>query len=255
MALGRVDVGSGDMDGPGSARPPVSVVVATLNERRNIERLLTELDPAYEVVVSDGGSVDGTVDAVRHVRPGCRLVTQGWSRGTSLVAGLNAARGDAVILLAADGSTCPSEVPRMVMALDGADLARGSRLERRSFADAALATVASARLGMRVTDPWCGATALRRSVVPRLGLPDLTGHATEFELLLAYRAAHEGLALCEVPGIRAASWHQPFPTNSLAENSRAIKALFAERRYASAVAVPAARRPVDGVVPQTYDRY
>ena len=241
------------MHGSGTARPAVSVVVPTLNERRNVERLLTELDPGYEVVVSDGGSVDDTLDAVRRVRPDSRVVTQGWSRGTSMVAGLHAARGDALVLLEADGSTCPSELPRMVMALDDADLARGSRPARRSVADAALAAVASARLGSRVTDPWCGVTALRRSALPRLGLPDLTRHAAGFELLLAARAAQEGLAVCEVPGIRAAPWHQPYPTNSLAENSRMIKALFAERR-SSVRTVPAPRASVDGIVPQAYDR-
>lgn len=242
------------MHGSGTARPAVSVVVPTLNERRNVERLLTELDPGYEVVVSDGGSVDDTIDAVRRARPGSRVVTQGWSRGTSMVAGLHAARGDALVLLEADGSTCPTEVPRMVMALDDADLARGSRPTRRSVADAALAAVASARIGTRVTDPWCGVTALRRSALPRLGLPDLTRHAAGFELLLAARVAHEGLAVCEVPGIRAAPWHQPYPTNSLAENSRMIKALFAERRSVPTRTVPAPRPTVDGVVPQAYDR-
>ncbi|MFC5947950.1 glycosyltransferase family 2 protein [Pseudonocardia lutea] len=241
------------MHDPGSARPSVSVVVPTLNERRNIERLLTGLDPGYEVVLSDGGSVDGTVEAARAVRPGCRVVTQGWSRGTSAVAGLNAARGDALVLLEADGSTCPSEVPRMVMALDDADLVRGSRAERRSLADTALATVASARLGTRVTDPWCAATAFRRSALPRLGLPDLTRHAAAFELLLALRAAHEGLTVCEVPGIRAAPWHQRFPRTSLAESSRAIKGLLAERRPAPAV--PAPRPAVEGVVPRPSDRF
>ncbi|WP_433503760.1 glycosyltransferase family 2 protein [Pseudonocardia halophobica] len=242
------------MHGSGTARPAVSVVVPTLNERRNVERLLTELDPGYEVVVSDGGSVDDTLGAVRRVRPRSRVVTQGWSRGTSMVAGLHAARGDALVLLDADGSACPTEVPRMVMALDDVDLARGSRPTRRSVADAALAAVASARLGTRVTDPWCGVTALRRSALPRLGLPDLTRHATGFELLLAARAAQEGLAVYEVPGIRAAPWHQPYPTNSLAENSRMIKALFAVRRSTPARTVPAPRPSVDGVVPQAYDR-
>ncbi|WP_345377604.1 glycosyltransferase family 2 protein [Pseudonocardia yuanmonensis] len=242
------------MHGPGGARPSVSVVVPTLNERRNVERLLAGLDPAYEVVVSDGGSLDGTPDAVRRVRPSSRVVTQGWSRGTSMLAGLHAARGDALVLLDADGSTCPTEVARLVIALDDADLVRGSRPTRRSVADAALAAVATARLGTRITDPWCGATALRRPVVPRLGLPDLARHGAGFELLLAFRAAREGLTVCEVPDVRAAEWHRSFPTSSLTENSRVIRTLLTERRSPFAQTVPAPRPTVDGVVPQAYDR-
>jgi hypothetical protein len=246
------------MHGSGTTR--VSVVVPTRNERRNIEPLLSGLDPGYEVVLSDGGSVDGTVEAARHVRPDCRVVTQGWSRGTSLLAGLQAARGELVVLLDADGSTCPSEVARMTAALTGdADVVRGSRVDRssrRSLSDSALAAVASACLATTVTDPWCQVTAVRRSVVPRLGLPDLTRHGAEFELLLTSRAVAEGLVVREVAGVRAAQWHQPVAASSLAENTRVAKALFAARRRSTHPrTVPAPRTPLEGVVQEFPDRF
>ncbi|MFR9805605.1 glycosyltransferase family 2 protein [Pseudonocardia sp. RS010] len=237
------------MHGPGTARARVSVVVPTRNERRNVEHLLAGLHPSHEVVLSDGGSVDGTVEAARLARPDCRVVAQGWNRGSSLLAGLHAARGDVLVMLDADGSTCPSEVPRMVAAItDGADVVRSARATRRSPSETALAAVASACLAATVTDPWCGTTALRRSVVPRLGLPDLTRHATEFELLLVARAAAEGLAVREVPDVRAAPWHRPGPRPSVAETIRMLRTLRAERRSDRAhPVVPLPRTSVEGI--------
>ena len=70
---------------------PVSVVVTVLNEAQAIESLLRDLQaqdaPPNEVIVVDGGSADGTRDAVRRV-PGVRLlcapganISQGRNRG------------------------------------------------------------------------------------------------------------------------------------------------------------------------------
>ncbi|HZR91561.1 MAG TPA: glycosyltransferase family 2 protein [Gaiellaceae bacterium] len=95
-------------------RSAVAVVVVTFNALPWLERCLASV-AAYDVVVVDHGSTDGTLEAVRR-RPGVRLVEQanaglaaGWNRGIRETAGryvlvLNAdawALGDAVERLAA----------------------------------------------------------------------------------------------------------------------------------------------------------
>src|SRR4051794_2179769 len=110
--------------------PRISVVIPALNEAQNIGHVLATLpDDVFEVVLVDGGSTDGTVEVARSVVPSIRVIGQpGRGKGDALVAGMDACRGDAIVLLDADGSTDGHEIPRFVDALiGGADLAKGSR--------------------------------------------------------------------------------------------------------------------------------
>lgn len=82
--------------GPPPGRPPegtVSVVVVTYNALPWLERCLDSV-VAYETIVVDNGSTDGTVELVRERFPQAKLVEQpnlglaaGWSRGIELAAG------------------------------------------------------------------------------------------------------------------------------------------------------------------------
>ena len=52
----------------------------------------------------------------------------GWGKGDALDCGFRAATGDIIVMLDADGSTDPAEIPRFVTALlTGAEFAKGSR--------------------------------------------------------------------------------------------------------------------------------
>ena len=80
----------------------LSVVVPALNEVASLGSLLDRLRRApgvHEVVVSDGGSTDGTADLVR---PPHRLVRGEPGRGQQLRTGAAAATGDALLFLHAD---------------------------------------------------------------------------------------------------------------------------------------------------------
>ena len=110
--------------------PRVSVVVPTLNEARNLPHVFSRL-PAdvHEVIVVDGHSVDDTVAVARRLRPDVRIVQQTRrGQGNALACGFEAATGDVIAMVDADGSTDPSEIPRFVDALlSGADFAKGTR--------------------------------------------------------------------------------------------------------------------------------
>src|SRR5262249_55433707 len=110
--------------------PRISVVVPTLNESRNLRYVLPRLpDFIYEVVLVDGNSTDDTVAVARSLRSNVRVVYQtGRGKGDALRAGFAAARGDVIVMLDADGSADPDEIPAFVDALvAGAELAKGSR--------------------------------------------------------------------------------------------------------------------------------
>src|ERR1700674_1854904 len=108
----------------------ISVVIPALNEAANLPHVLTRI-PAMvdEVVLVDGRSIDSTIDVARAVRPDVRVVLQdGRGKGNALACGFAAASGDIIVMLDADGSTDPAEIPMFVEALmAGHDFAKGSR--------------------------------------------------------------------------------------------------------------------------------
>src|ERR1700674_3583028 len=108
----------------------ISVVIPALNEAANLPHVLTRI-PAMvdEVVLVDGHSIDSTIDVARAVRPDVRVVLQdGRGKGNALACGFAAASSDIIVMLDADGSTDPAEIPQFVAALlEGNDFAKGSR--------------------------------------------------------------------------------------------------------------------------------
>jgi dolichol-phosphate mannosyltransferase len=116
-----------------------TVVMATYDERENVERLLPELlrlDDRLDVVVVDDASPDGTAAAVKEVAAAFPGRVQLVSRpaklgyGSALVAGFRTAlQGDpdAVISMDADFSHDPRAVPALLAGLDAHDVVIGSR--------------------------------------------------------------------------------------------------------------------------------
>ena len=93
------------LDGRNLAQPRVSIVLPTLNEARNPEVLLPDLDERYEVVLVDGGSTDDTIEVARDLIPDVRVLQQTRrGKGSALVCGMHADKSDIVVTLDADGS-------------------------------------------------------------------------------------------------------------------------------------------------------
>jgi len=88
-----------------TSRATVSVVIPTLNEALNIVHVLPQLPTGVDqVVLVDGGSTDGTVDAALRVRPDITVVHQTRrGKGNALACGFAAATGDIIVRMDADG--------------------------------------------------------------------------------------------------------------------------------------------------------
>ena len=110
--------------------PTISVVIPAMNEAKNLPHVLPRI-PKWvdEVILVDGKSTDDTVEVARRLLPRIRIVHQkGRGKGDALRAGFNVARGEIIVMLDADGSTDPAEIPLFVATLRaGADFAKGSR--------------------------------------------------------------------------------------------------------------------------------
>ena len=109
------------------------MVVPTRNEARNLEIILpviAAVRPAvHEIIVVDGNSTDGSIEAAKRVLPSVRTITQTRKgKGNAMACGFDAATGDIIVMFDADGSADPAEIPAFVAALvAGADFAKGSR--------------------------------------------------------------------------------------------------------------------------------
>src|SRR6266571_5013646 len=110
--------------------PCISVVIPALNEAQNLPYVLPYLPSLVgEVILVDGHSTDNTIAVARQLLPTIKIVKQtGRGKGNALRAGFAACTGDIIVMLDADGSADPEEIPCFVEALlAGHDFAKGSR--------------------------------------------------------------------------------------------------------------------------------
>ncbi len=109
--------------------PKVSVVIPCLNEVGSIEAVLNDIpkNRVDEVLVADGGSTDGTQELVTKL--GYQIVTQKIKGfGAAIKNGIEKAKGDVIIVLNADGSQDPRDIPKLLDKLnEGYDLVLASR--------------------------------------------------------------------------------------------------------------------------------
>lgn len=98
----------------GHATPvPISIVIPTLNEGRQLGAVLAALPTAVEVIVADGGSGDDTLAvATAH---GAKVVASPPGRGTQLNAGAAQAKGEVLLFLHAD-TALPENWPVLLAA-------------------------------------------------------------------------------------------------------------------------------------------
>ena len=74
-----------------SASPTISIVIPARNEARNLEVVLPRLPEVAQIILVDGNSVDGTIEAAQRARPGIIVIRQTRTgKGNALVCGFEA---------------------------------------------------------------------------------------------------------------------------------------------------------------------
>ena len=168
------------MDEP---HPAVSVVVTVLNEEGAVDelyrRIAAALDGvAWEAVVVDDGSTDGSFERIAALHasdPRVRAVRlkRNFGQHPAMHAGLARARGAQIVTMDGDLQNEPEDIPRLLAALDRAEVASGRRVARR---DAARRTVPSRLIngllrrftGVPISDFGCAFNGYRRDAIEPL---------------------------------------------------------------------------------------
>jgi dolichol-phosphate mannosyltransferase len=196
-----------------------SLVLPTLNEAANLERMVRRVEAAlssvdYEIIISDDNSPDGTggmADRLASLDTRVRVVHRTSSPGLSpaVAEGWLAARGDILAVMDADLQHPPEVIGRVAAEIqNGADLAVASRyvsggtipawaLHRRflSLLGTAAVRVALGSKVKGVSDPLSGCFAFRRSALdPHQLRPD-----RGFKILLEVLARGNFRDIREVP--------------------------------------------------------
>jgi len=199
------------------AEPPVeiSVVVPAFNEAENLPEFLAELRAALdavgrsaEILLVDDGSDDGTPALLARERardPRLRPLRLEVRSGQSaaLAAGLGRARGAVIVTLDADLQNDPADLPRVLAALENADVVSGIRANRhddwvRKLSSRIANATRRAVIGDRITDIGCSFKAYRREALE--GLPMFVGvHRSLLALCLFHGASIAAVPLTHRP--------------------------------------------------------
>ena len=196
------------------------MVVPTYNEADNLAWIVRRLRvavPACDVLVVDDGSPDGTgavADELAAADPQVQVVHRRTKEGLGAAYlhgfAVALARGyDVIGEMDADGSHQPEELPRLLAALEDADLVLGSRwVPGGTVVNWPAYRMALSRggnaytrllLGLPVRDATGGFRLFRRTALEQLDLATVMSVGYCFQADLAWRAVQAGLRVREVP--------------------------------------------------------
>lgn len=209
---------------PPFERPPtVSVVVPTRNERGNILAAVSrtpEMGAGTELIFVDGWSTDGTQEEIRrciglHPQRRIRFIEQQGARGKGQAVrqGFDTAEGQVLMILDADLTVAPEDLPKFLQALTASkgELINGTRLVYpmqqqamrflNKLGNRFFSILFTWLLGQPFRDTLCGTKVLTRgsyekikSTRAEIGLLDPFG---DFDLL--FGAARNDLRIIEIP--------------------------------------------------------
>lgn len=224
--------------GNGGWRPTVEVIIPTKNEVNMIEEVLQGVkEYADRIVVVDGHSQDGTPEIAK--TNGVEVFTQkGAGKGGALREAFANAEKDIVIIIDADGSMNPKEIPIFLDAIaSGADLAKGSRFFNgghsedmtvvRKIGNLFFLFLVNLFWSGNYTDLCYGFKAFTRDCIKRLR-PHLNSTEFDIETEICIKSKKLGIKVVEVPSVELKRVHGNSKLNTMLDGARILKRIVKE---------------------------
>ncbi len=182
------------------------------NEVQHVDRVLAEVRRySNDILVVDDGSTDGTAELLtrqKDLQVATHVVNRGY--GAALHTAFEYAREhnyEVVVTIDCDGQHEPQRIPRFAAACENVDIVSGSRYleqfagdslppEQRRRINVQVTAELNRRLGLCLTDAFCGFKAYRVDAISSLELTE-NGYAMPLELWV--QAAHADLRIVELP--------------------------------------------------------
>jgi len=191
----------------------IGIVIPTYNEAGNLPTLIEQLAPVgAQLVFVDDGSTDGTAEIA--AAASATVLQRGAKLGlaSAYVHGMGHALEmglDPIVQMDADLSHRPTDVPRLLEAIEGHDLVLGSRwieggsIENWETSRELLSKFGSgyARtlLGLPYTDLTGGFKVWRADTLRKIDLPSIRSEGYTFQVETTFRAHRSGAKITEVP--------------------------------------------------------
>jgi glycosyltransferase involved in cell wall biosynthesis len=218
----------------------VSLIIPTLNEADNLPLVFAYIpfDWIDEVILVDGKSEDNTIDVARSLLPDIKIVLEKEpGKGAAMQAGYRAATGDILIVMDADGSNDPREIPRFIQALlEGADFVKGSRfapmggttdMERlRQFGNWGFVKLTNFLFATQFTDLLYGYHAFWRYCLESIELTGVNGF--EIDAYIYINAVRNKLRIIDVPSFEGYRFHGEGKLQTFPDGWRVLKTIMGE---------------------------
>lgn len=196
----------------------VAIVIPTYNERENVGTLLpaifAELPDAHVIVVDDN-SPDDTAKRVMDLKDERVALIQRESKsgiGSAYIAGFLRAlddRADVIVQMDADFSHDPKDLPRLLAALEHADVAIGSRkvlggsivgwgVHRHLMSNGAM-LIARFMLQLQTRDVTAGFRAIKAKALLDAHPETIESNGYAFQEELLFRLEYKNFCITEVP--------------------------------------------------------
>ncbi|AIU69532.1 dolichol-P-glucose synthetase [Thermococcus eurythermalis] len=192
----------------------VSVILPTMNEEKAVAKIISQIKEtleqmgiSYEIIVVDKSS-DRTPEIARNL--GAKVVRQkrkGY--GDAYLEGFAVAKGKYIVMMDADGSYDPRDIPKFLEMLknEDVDFVMGTRLKgeikpgampwlHRYVGNPLLTKILNLFFKAGISDAHCGFRAIKREALEKL---PLKCRGMEFASEMVIEAAKAGLRIAEVP--------------------------------------------------------
>jgi glycosyltransferase involved in cell wall biosynthesis len=219
----------------------VTVIIPTLNEGKSNSGIINKLQSLgySKILIIDGKSNDQTVEIAKDMGADV-LIQDGIGKGDALRQALSYDDlGDLVIIMDADGSMDPAEIPAFLSPLENgqADITKGSRFLGtgfsedmtllRRFGNGVFVFLVNNFFSAKYTDLCYGYAAFKKDAIRKL-LPSLKSDKFEIETEIFVKAKKMGLQIAEVPSVEYRRLHGKSNLNTFRDGFKILSLIFRE---------------------------